>query len=419
MSSAWPRIESVLTEQFGLEPESVGSNVIRRGVRLRMEELGLRDLNDYLAVMTGSGAELQALVEEVVVPESWFFRDLVPFRFLQQHVQSHWLTNPARSPLRVLSIPCAGGEEPYSIVIILREVGLPAARMQVDGVDVSSRRIELARRGVYSDNAFRGVDAILRNRYFRRLARGFEVDPNVRAQVRFLQGSILDPDLLSREPHYDVIFCRNLLIYLNDAARLAAVTTLDRLLAADGLLILGHADRLGQQGPGHRFVMAGEPGTFAFRRKAVSAPVRYEVPKQFRASAPEAAASARPPDKPQPPGRPAATGGPAPVSPGSLLERAAERSNLGSSDEAIALCQQALKHEGPSAPVYFLMGVIYQSTGNRLQGEECFQKAVYLDPGYDEALLALALSAERRGDAAAAAGFRRRVERAMKRRGVR
>ena len=65
------------------------------------------------------------------------------------------------------------------------------------------------------------------------------------------------------------------------------------------------------------------------------------------------------------------------------------------------------------------MGVIHQSVGNRSRGEECFHKAVYLDPGHDEALLALALSAERRGDVAAAAGFRRRAERAVVRKGVR
>jgi len=96
-----------------------------------------------------------------------------------------------------------------------------------------------------------------------------------------------------------------------------------------------------------------------------------------------------------------------------------ELANLGRHDEAVALCEQVVRQQGPSAPAYYLMGVIHQSVGNRTRGEECFQKAVYLDPGHDEALLALALSAERRGDAAAAAGFRRRAERAIFRKEVR
>ena len=74
---------------------------------------------------------------------------------------------------------------------------------------------------------------------------------------------------------------------------------------------------------------------------------------------------------------------------------------------------------GPRAAAYYLMGVIHQSRGNRSRGEACFHKAVYLDPAHDEALLALALSAERRGDAAAAAAFRRRAERAAVKKGAR
>jgi chemotaxis protein methyltransferase WspC len=419
ISSVWPRIELVLAEQLGLEAESVGPNLIRRGVMLRMEELGLQDLNDYLSVMINADAEVQALVEEVVVSESWFFRDLDPFRFLQRHVQSHWLPNPARQPLRVLSIPCAAGEEPYSIVIALREIGLPGARMHVDGVDVSSRRIELARRGIYSENAFRGVNQTLRDRYFRKIGQGFEVDPTVRAHVRFLRGNILDPELLVHQPPYDVIFCRNLLIYLNNAARLAVVTALDRLMAVDGLLILGHADRLGDGGPGSHFVMTGEASAFAYGRKASSATTRCEVPKRRKTLAKEVATSTRPAEQPQSAGPKAPAGECAPASAASLLERAAESANRGRSNEAIALCQEAISRQGPSAGAYFLMGVIYQSTGNRSKGDESFQKAVYLDPAHDEALLALALSAEQRGDAAAAAGFRRRAERAIGRRGAR
>ncbi len=104
---------------------------------------------------------------------------------------------------------------------------------------------------------------------------------------------------------------------------------------------------------------------------------------------------------------------------GWLLDRASQLANLGRPDEAVALCEQVVRQQGPNALAYYLMGVNNQSVGNRTRGEECFQKAVYLDPGHDEALLALALSAERRGDAAAAAGFRRRAERAIFRKGAR
>ena len=123
MSGRWREIEAMLAERIGLAPESVGSNLIPRAVELRMGELGLESLDDYVSRLVSSTTELQALIEEVVIPESWFFRDEAPFHYFQEHVRAGWLANPGRAPLRVLSIPCAGGEEPFSIVIALLEIG--------------------------------------------------------------------------------------------------------------------------------------------------------------------------------------------------------------------------------------------------------------------------------------------------------
>ena len=141
MSGDWDRIGAMLTNRIGLDPAAVGSTLISRAVRIRMNELGLGDVDSYTALVGGSEIELQALIEEVVVPESWFFRDEAPFRHFQEHVRAGWVAKPARSPLRVLSIPCAGGEEPYSIVIALMEIGLDARRYLVNAIDVSTLRL--------------------------------------------------------------------------------------------------------------------------------------------------------------------------------------------------------------------------------------------------------------------------------------
>jgi len=453
MSGQWDRIEAMLSERIGLDPETVGSTLIPRAVKLRMIELGLRDVDGYAALLGGSETELQALIEEVVVPESWFFRDEAPFRRFQDHVRAGWVANPARSPLRVLSIPCAGGEEPYSIVIALAEIGLDARRYQVNAIDISTRRLDLARRGIFSSNAFRGSDLGFRDRSFRSHPEGFEIDPSLRARIRFLQGSILDPGLLPDEPVYDVLLCRNLLIYLDEPSRARAMAVLDRLLAADGLLIIGHADRLNLSDIDPRFTPVGDRRAFTYRRAAapsspgpVTAPpiqaltrqspqlppplprkalTWQPLPSQERITTSQVHEDARSePDSRSSPG-PGSQGptrlqpGSEGVAPGSLLDRASALANLGRHDEAVALCEQFVRQQGPSAQAYYLMGVIHQAVGNRARGEECFHKAVYLDPRHDEALLALALSAERRGDAAAAAGFRRRAERAILRKGAR
>ncbi len=97
--------------------------------------------------------------------------------------------------------------------------------------------------------------------------------------------------------------------------------------------------------------------------------------------------------------------------PPSLLDQAAELANRGRHAEAIAACERHIRLKGPGSSAYYLMGMICQAAGDRRRAEECFHKTVYLDPKHDEALLALSLLAERRGDRGAAAGFRRRAMR--------
>ncbi len=449
------KIETLLTDRIGLDCSAVGTNLIARAVQIRMTDRGLGAPENYLALLAGSETELQALIEEVVVPESWFFRDEIPFRLVQEYAQAGWVTNPMRPPLRILSIPCAGGEEPYSLVIALFEIGLAVERSQVDAVDISKRRLDLARRGIFTNNAFRGCDPHLRDRYFRKCALGFELDASLRDRVRFMQGSILDPGLLQGAPPYHVVFCRNLLIYLDEASRARVLVALDRLLADDGLLVVGHADRLNATDSKPRFTPIGARGSFAYRRAktAGSPPVAvgagpgsrpsasdnpqscFSRPEETRpgelqsgarrvlAALDPSASQSRLNSRIEESALPASPARDDPESrattPGILLERASTLANEGQHQKAIELCQKALALQGPDAATYFLMGVIYQAAGNGVQGETCFHRVVYLDPGHDEALLALALGAERRGELAAAARFRRRAARASSRKGAR
>jgi chemotaxis protein methyltransferase WspC len=489
MTEDQTEIECLLAGRIGLDPVAVGPHLIGRAARRRMTDLGLDDLGAYASRLGQSEAELQALIEEVVIPESWFFRDERPFRWLGDYVGERWLNDPARPPVRILSLACAGGEEPYSIAMTLWDLGLPACRFRIDAVDISSQRLAVARRGVYSANSFRGsrfgdrarsregesfseparrqgeapaepaMKAARREprppgpapteprprgitdshlgvwaRHFREHPQGHELDPAIRSTVRFLQANVLDPKLLEDSSPYDVVFCRNLLIYLDVPARAVVAAALDRLLAADGVLFIGHADRLAPAGVLSGLTLVDEPGCFAYRRAAPEARLdRLQLKPPQPMSSPVAPGSSARTREPAAAGGAAGVGigeasggqGVAPVAPpptlvrdgadvpepSSLLEQAAELANRGRHAEAIVACERHLRLKGPGASAYYLMGMICQAAGERRRAEDCFHKTVYLDPKHDEALLALALSAERRGDRHAAAGFRRRAHR--------
>ena len=388
-----------------------------------MNELGLDGLVAYEHRLQESEQEIKLLAEEVVVPESWFFRDARPYQWFCTYVRLRWLEQPLRPPARVLSLACASGEEPYSIAMALSDLGLPACRFQIDGVDISSRRLAKARRGVYSAHAFRGSDLSYRSRFFREHAEGFEINPAVRSLVRFLQANVLDPQFLEGLATYDVIFCRNLLIYLNPVARAAVTAALDRLLEADGMLLIGHADRLEWNGRQPEFIAVGEPGCFAYCKTiAVLAGQPQSKPEPTLTlpgliageDSAQAAALMLPPPSLVTFSTTAAAAVPSSIPAGervSLLSQAAELGNQGRYSEAIGACKRDLQLRGPTASTYYLMGMIYQAQGDRRQAEACFHKTVYLDANHEDALLALALLAERRGEHKVAENFRRRAAR--------
>jgi chemotaxis protein methyltransferase WspC len=384
-------VVELLGRRIGLDAASLGPHALGAAVAERMRAAGLTDPAAYAGLLAGSAEELEALVEWLVVPETWFFRGGL-FGELAR------VAAGSPRPFRALSVPCSSGEEPYSLAIALLEAGYPG-RWAIDGIDLSPRLLGQARRGVYREFSFRQTDPGLRARYFRPAAGGWELDGRVRAGVRFRAGNLADPALLAGESGvYDLILCRNLLIYLTAGARSRALDTLTRLLAPGGLLAVGHAEP--QMLAGRPFARAGAEPYFLFRHEPAGthprAPERLPPPPP---AAPPMAGKLQPPT----PAAPAPAGG--------VLDRARELADAGRLDEALAQCRAHLGGGMPSADAYSLLGVIHQARGETGAAADAFRKALYLDPDHREALVHAMLLSAQRGDADRAAVLRRRLAR--------
>ena len=407
-------IERLLAERIGLDPDTVGDGLIERAIVARMAANGLLDRAEYERLLARSEPEKQALVEELVIPESWFFRDDRPFNLLRDHALTGWGGNSTRSPLRALSVPCANGEEPYSIAISLLDAGLAADRFRVDAVDVSQRCLDRARAGVYGTNAFRGGLVPTKSDHFWPVPGGIEVVASVRASVTFHLGNLLDLKLFEGQPPFDVVFCRNLLIYFDPPARAKAFAALDRLLAVGGFLFLGHADR---SSDATRFESIDDRGAFAFRRASTRPAEASAIDRPARP--PSSNGSIRPvPIAPRTiPVAPKAK----PISPPSraeVLEAVRALADGGRYVEATRAGEKFVRDRGPSAEAYYLLGTIRQASGDRKGAEADLQKAVYLDGQHFEALALLAVLARKRGDGVAESAYLRRADRARARKGT-
>jgi chemotaxis protein methyltransferase WspC len=400
-----PALEALLKQAMGLDAASIGAPAVERAVQARMEASNLSDLEAYVEIVRASDAELQQLIETIVVPETWFWRDPQAFALLSRWACESWLPKNPRGPLRLLSLPCSTGEEPYSAAMTLLEAGFPAGRMSIDAVDISGRALALARRAIYGKNSFRGAEPALQERYFDATADAWHLRESVQSHVRFQQSNIFAAEFLPGVERYDVIFCRNVLIYFDRETQAHAVAVLERLLAPQGIVFVGPSETSLLLSHGFEAIKAAL--TFAFRRRDPAS----------AAKKPAARAAALPRTRP-----PAPRSSAAPVAtPVRVEPRAAEQSSgldhavaladEGRFAEAEALCTERVRQFGPAARAFRLIAMIRAEAGDLDAAAANYRSALYLDPNDYEALIHLGLLLEKRGDATGAKILLQRAQR--------
>ena len=405
-------IENLLRKTIGLHAPTIGSSMVERAVRIRMRTHGLTKQDDYLMLLQQSPAEWDALLDSVLVTETCFFRDKTPFLAMVSLVLDEWAPAHHDRVLRVLSVPCASGEEPYSVAMALLDAGFSATRIQIDAVDISARALASARRAVYSQNSFRGRDLDFRARYFHPAAENFALDASVRKLVRFQRGNILDDDCLAETEAYDFIFCRNLLIYFDAPTQESTLRKLHRLLAPAGVLFAGPAEMPLAMNRG--FTSTNLPLSFACRRLdpviKSPAPPKWPVGLEVHTNPPRRAAHSL-----TPMARPGLFPSLSDAKPAmASLDKARQLANEGRMAEAAEICEAHLREQGASAEAFYLLGMARHATGADSQAGEYYRKALYLEPTHYETLIQWASLAERNGNGAHARILQKRAERIRK-----
>ena len=204
---------------------------------------GLSQLVEALRLENSDGL-MSAVVEAMATNESYFFRDKVPFEQFRSTIMPALLA--ARQSSRTIRIWCAAastGQEPYSIAITLREMAREIAgwRIEVIASDLSNDVLEKARQGIYSQfEVQRGLPIQFLIKYFTQTGETWQITPEIRAMVKYRQLNLLsDFSLLGR---FDVVFCRNVLIYFDQQTKIDVLNRLARITSSDGFLVLGSAE---------------------------------------------------------------------------------------------------------------------------------------------------------------------------------
>jgi chemotaxis protein methyltransferase CheR len=404
--------------------------------------------------------ELAALVVELTVGETYFLRHIEQFRaFIEIAVPDRM----KRGPVRVLSAGCSSGEEAYTLAMLLREA-YPATAFAVHAVDLNPKSIARARAGRYSRWSLRAVPPAFEQRWFLPDGRDVVVVPEVRAAVTFDHANLLDHDELSRAARWDIVFCRNVMMYFTEDRADAMISRFARAIAPGGYLFLGHAETL--RGRTDEFALCHTHGTFYYQRHpATTAAGISTAPASSHITGPiatmldaawfddiHAAAQrvhamvdgAMVPDVQRPVAVPAAR--PSPAAPavarpaptpapdleqvrglladerfGEALERLDDLRATAGADRDIAMlralvlthagrfaearvaCAELLAIDSTSAGANYLLALCFDSTGDTDGAAHLAQLAADLDPSFAMPRVHLGLLARRVGDRAVAA----------------
>lgn len=242
------RVCDFLYRRTGMSYGETKRYYIERRVADRMDRAGIRSVPAYLTMLQADLAEAEALINSFTVNETYFFREQYQLHCLSRSLLPELVARRGPGDLvRIWSVPCSTGEEPYSVAIWLLEHWklVDAYNIEIVGSDIDTRALAAADRGEYGERALSRLSAAERDRYFGPDRAGLRrVIGDLRESVRFTQVNLVDAASMARQGRFDVILCRNVLIYFDDRSRLDASLNLFEALSPGGFICLGHTESM-------------------------------------------------------------------------------------------------------------------------------------------------------------------------------
>ncbi|MER2623833.1 MAG: protein-glutamate O-methyltransferase CheR [Accumulibacter sp.] len=233
----------------GIQFESSKRYFVDKRLVERIEATASDTFRSYFTLLRfqASGEELQQLTNLMTVNETYFFREEYQFKCLVDSILSEITARKTdRSPIRIWVIPSSSGEEPYSIAIYLLEqwAGINDWDIEIISSDIDTHMLAQARRGLYSTRAIQQLPARYLQKYFKRSGENYQLCDDVLGAVEFTRVNLSERADTRAYRNFDVVFCRNLLIYFDDLSRKTAAETFYDALNPGGFILLGHSESM-------------------------------------------------------------------------------------------------------------------------------------------------------------------------------
>jgi len=248
------RLCDFLYRRTGMSYDEAKRYYVERRVADRMGATGSTSFASYFALLRADvQGEVEQLINAFTVNETYFYREDHQLRCLTNSLLAEVIkTKPYDASVRIWSAPCATGEEPYSIAIWLLEnwPQVDAYEVEIIGSDIDTNTLGAAREGVFGSRAMMRLPPDLLERYFVAQGEGqWRIIDELRESIRFTQVNLVDRAETATQGKFDIIFCRNVLIYFDDASRRLAAENLYDRLNPGGFVCLGHSESMSRISP--------------------------------------------------------------------------------------------------------------------------------------------------------------------------
>jgi chemotaxis protein methyltransferase CheR len=223
--------------------------LLQKRLSARAKELSFESFQKYFYFLQydpRADAEFDYIFDLVTTNETYFFREPAQLAAFSEEIVPELLERKIGRKVRIWSAGCSSGEEVYTVAMLLEESGLSRrGTFEIFGSDINQQVLARARRGIYRENAFRATPTELREKYFTREPDGsWRVNDPLRNRVSFGRMNLYDSARVSLLGQLDVIFCRNVIIYFDDASKKVVVSSFHDRLSDGGYLLLGHSESL-------------------------------------------------------------------------------------------------------------------------------------------------------------------------------
>ena len=277
MSDAeFDRLREIVYERSGIHFPPTKKYILESRLCHRLRELELEDFDQYIAFLTMGPFqmdEFQEMFNRITINETSFFRHEAQLSVFEKVALPQVMQARASTRrLRIWSAACSSGEEPFTLAMqVHRSLGMRLSDWQVEilGTDISERALKIAQSGRYSDYAMRSTPDLVKSRYFRQDGRDWVLSDDIRSMVSFELHNLKETLAARRFGSFDVIFCRNVMIYFDQDMKSRVLSCFVNQLARDGMLFIGHSETIRPEDA--PFVAEEIPHGFCYRHKGAAA----------------------------------------------------------------------------------------------------------------------------------------------------